>query len=254
MSYEEASLHGSPIHSHGVEPAIAARSEQLERVLLRLSMMATHEAFFLPRMCFTIPRLLYLLRTSPCSSSPGVAQLDEVIKGALTTLCNLKLDTESWDQASLPVRWGGVGVRSVVALAPSAFISSMRALGSTVPTIFPAGPSKRQIQPSMKPSPSGRHWGARPLLQARTVLSRGRGTMECKPRGLLLDCCSAPTSLIALASAAPASGSWLNARPCTNLGLRLGNEELCLALGLRLGAPLSRASLYLRGRGGVWRS
>ena len=28
-----------------------------------------------------------------------------------------------------------------------------------------------------------------------------------------------------LASVAPASGSWLNALPCTNLGLRLGNEE-----------------------------
>jgi len=44
-----------------------------------------------------------------------------------------------------------------------------------------------------------------------------------------------------LASVAPASGSWLNALPCTNLGLRLGNEELRIALGLRLGAPLVRA-------------
>ena len=54
-----------------------------------------------------------------------------------------------------------------------------------------------------------------------------------------------------LASVALASGSWLNALPCTNLGLRLGNEELRIALGLRLGAPLVRAHLYLRGRGGV---
>jgi hypothetical protein len=46
-------------------------------------------------MCFTIPRLLYLLRTSSCSSTPGVAQLDEVIKSILTTLYNLKLDTDS---------------------------------------------------------------------------------------------------------------------------------------------------------------
>ena len=44
-----------------------------------------------------------------------------------------------------------------------------------------------------------------------------------------------------LASVAPASGSWLNALPCTNLGLRLGNEELRIALGLRLGAPIVRA-------------
>ena len=93
-------------------------------------------------MCFTIPRLLYLLRTSSCSSTPGVAQLDEVIKSILTTLYNLKLDTDSWAQASLPVRRGGILARIVVALAPS-FISSMRASGSTVQTVLPAGPSKR---------------------------------------------------------------------------------------------------------------
>ena len=55
---EEASLLGSPVHSHGVEPALAARSEQLERVLPRLGMMAGHETFFLLRTCFACPRLL----------------------------------------------------------------------------------------------------------------------------------------------------------------------------------------------------
>ena len=43
-----------------------------------------------------------------------------------------------------------------------------------------------------------------------------------------------------LVSVAPASGSWLNALPCEKLGLRLGNEKLRIALGLRLGAPLVR--------------
>ena len=44
-----------------------------------------------------------------------------------------------------------------------------------------------------------------------------------------------------LASLAPASGSWLQALPCSNLGLRLGNNELRIAIGLRLGASLVRA-------------
>ena len=99
-------------------------------------MKAAHKAFFFLRTCFTIP--LYLLCTSLCSSSPRAAQLDEVIKSALTSLCNLKLDTESWAQASLPVRCGGVGERSVVVLAPSALISSMHASGRIVQTILPA--------------------------------------------------------------------------------------------------------------------
>ena len=43
-----------------------------------------------------------------------------------------------------------------------------------------------------------------------------------------------------LASASPSSGSWLHALPCPNLGLRLGNDELRIAIGLRLGVPLVR--------------
>jgi hypothetical protein len=41
-----------------------------------------------------------------------------------------------------------------------------------------------------------------------------------------------------LASLAPGSGSWLQSLPCNNLGLRLANNELRIALGLRLGSPL----------------
>ena len=43
-----------------------------------------------------------------------------------------------------------------------------------------------------------------------------------------------------LASSAPSSGAWLHALPCANLGLRLGNDELRIAVGLRLGCPLVR--------------
>ena len=194
--------------------------------------------------------MVYLLRTSPCSSSPGVAQLDEVIKGALTTLCNLKLDAGSWAQASLPVRWGGVGVRRL-------WWSSRPRLSSPpctrqAPQCRPfsrPGPSKRRIQPLMRHSPSGRHWGVRTLLQARTVVSRGHGTMECAPRGLL-DCCSAPTSLIALACShrllLAQRASLHEPRPTPRQ--RGIAHSAWAALGC---ASRARASLYLRGRGGV---
>ena len=43
-----------------------------------------------------------------------------------------------------------------------------------------------------------------------------------------------------MASLTPGSGSWLQALPSNNLGLRLGNNELRIAVGLRIGAPLVR--------------
>ena len=46
---EEATLLGAPIHTSGVDLALAAKCSQLESVLPRLMKMAAHEAFFLLR-------------------------------------------------------------------------------------------------------------------------------------------------------------------------------------------------------------
>jgi len=43
-----------------------------------------------------------------------------------------------------------------------------------------------------------------------------------------------------LASTSPGSGAWLQALPSSNLGLRLANDEIRIAAGLRLGCPLVR--------------
>jgi len=39
-------------------------------------------------------------------------------------IIDVDLSDTSWSQANLPVRWGGVGVRSLHDLAPSAFLAS----------------------------------------------------------------------------------------------------------------------------------
>ena len=43
---------------------------------------------------------------------------------------------------------------------------------------------------------------------------------------------------VLLAARAPGSGCWLNALPSPSLGLRLGDRELSIAVGLRLGCPV----------------
>ena len=43
-----------------------------------------------------------------------------------------------------------------------------------------------------------------------------------------------------LAVQAKESGAWLNALPVPSLGLRLDDEVVCIAAGLRLGVPLCR--------------
>jgi len=46
------------------------------------------------------------------------------MRAALSTIANYNLDDAAWDQASLPVKEGGLGIRSVAVLAPSAFLAS----------------------------------------------------------------------------------------------------------------------------------
>ena len=240
---EEATLLGSPIDARGVDPALVAKREQLEGVIPRLKKMAAHEAFYLLRSCFAIPRLLYLLRSAPCFASSETSSLDEVIRNALISLGNLKLGAEAWAQASLSVRFGGVGVRSVQDLAPSAFLASMHASAAMVQTLLPAW-ALQAPDPTLDMALSC--WTARGGVIAPTGLDRltqrvwDEGVCAVKAAGLLERADTSNRARL-LASVAPGSGTWLQALPCANLGLRLGCEELRIALGLRLGAPLVRA-------------
>ena len=71
-----------------------------------------------------MPRLLYTLRTAPCMNSPILPLYDELLRSSLALLANVDLTQSAWEQASLPIRYGGLGIRSAVMLAPSAFLAS----------------------------------------------------------------------------------------------------------------------------------
>jgi len=86
--------------------------------------MPSHNSLYLLRNVLTAPRLMYLLRTAPCSGSPELPKFDAVLRESLSTTLNIDLSDDRWIQALLPVRWGGLGVHSVVSLAPSAYLAA----------------------------------------------------------------------------------------------------------------------------------
>ena len=64
---------------------------------------------------------------------------DEAIKEALTDILNLNSITESvWNQCTLPVKDGGLGIRSAEELALPAFLSSVRASIGTTGSLLPS--------------------------------------------------------------------------------------------------------------------
>ena len=61
---------------------------------------------------------------SPCSGHAALAKFDVLLKECVSTIANTDFTDIQWIQASLPVRNGGLGVRRVSSLAPSAFLAS----------------------------------------------------------------------------------------------------------------------------------
>jgi hypothetical protein len=61
-------------------------------------------------------------------------KFDKVLQESLQTILNTKLDESSWNQASLPVTFGGIGVRKP---QDAAFISSVYGARETVEKLLP---------------------------------------------------------------------------------------------------------------------
>ena len=96
----------------------------------RLKILTTHDAFFLLRNCFAIPKLLYILRTSPCFDSPLLFDFDAVLRDILRTVLNISLTDQVWQQATLPPSFGGLGIRLPSDISLPAYLSSVHACAS----------------------------------------------------------------------------------------------------------------------------
>ena len=90
-----------------------------------LEKVEPHTALFLLRNCFSIPKVLYYLRTSECFRENALLKnYDTLINRMLETITNVSMDQNSLSQARLPDNLGGLGIPSAVDLAPSAFLAS----------------------------------------------------------------------------------------------------------------------------------
>ena len=138
----DACLLGSPIGDiDSVSSSIA------EKIRLLGIMGERLQHLLLLRHSFAIPKLLYTLRTSPCFLSPNLALYDDRLRstvGAITNI-NFEPNTPAWTQASLPVKYGGLGFRSAVQLAPSAFMASAAASSDLARHILPSHLQSRPL-------------------------------------------------------------------------------------------------------------
>ena len=121
-------LLGAPLGRQAMSSVLGKKISELSSMGDRLSWISSHHALFLLTNCFTLPKLLYNLSTSPCFAHPLLQSFDDLQIYLLQSLLNIRLDDRASQQASLPVRFGGIGIIKATSIASSAYISSKLSL------------------------------------------------------------------------------------------------------------------------------
>ena len=124
----EVHLLGAPLSTGpGMDRILEKRCLELERMIGRLELLASQDALLILRTAFGSSRLMNVLRSSPCAEHQLLVKFDDLLRSGVSKVTNCAIDDIAWIQASLPINDGGLGIRSVVVLAPSAFLASAAA-------------------------------------------------------------------------------------------------------------------------------
>ena len=118
------------------------RLEQIATFSQSLQGLCSHHRLFLLKHCVGIPRLLYMIRSSPCFLTPeALRNIDASFRQFLTETLNVQLDDKAWRQATLPVKAGNLGIRRIEDLALPAYLLSSSAAEALILQIAPLPPS-----------------------------------------------------------------------------------------------------------------
>jgi hypothetical protein len=138
LTKNNLTLLGAPIFPEAIESILQPKLEKLILMANRLKEIDAHDALFLLRNCFSMPKLTYNLRTSPCFlKSEILNKYDSIIKESLQEILNVKLDEKAWDQSTLPIKLGGLGIKLASEVALPAYLSSVYSSKSVVKSLLP---------------------------------------------------------------------------------------------------------------------
>ena len=145
LTDETLTLLGAPIKEAAVGKVLKEKLEDLERMGERLKEIDAHDALFLLRNSFAIPKLMYFLRTSPVFKNQEIMSLyDNKLREILQSILNVQLEEDALVQSSLPVAMGGLGVHMASDLALPAFLASAHGTGPSMATLLPE--DKRDLE------------------------------------------------------------------------------------------------------------
>ena len=263
---EDLDILGSPIHQSSVRSCLHGKHEQLSAMSQKLSLIDSHPALFLLKNCFSLPKLVYTLRSAPCYLEGDILNLiDSTIRSCAETICNVRFDEIGWRQAKLPVKLGGIGLRSSSDIALPAYLASLASSRSVVQSVLSTTNEHDSVDMDGSAADASLFSSQ---SDSQSVLSHPY-EQDCADRydaavdawtqaGLSVPSevsiqsqwdhikCAADIEtlrpsldqhrLACLTSASqPHSGDWLNTLPSPSLGTLLDNDSLRVGIAIRLG-------------------
>ena len=243
FTVNDASLLGSPlVIGTAMDAILNKKLTELNRASSRLQLVSSHDALVLLKASCSAPKLMHQLRSSPCADHVILPIIDDTLRSCLVNITNVSINDEQWLQASLPIRAGGLGIRKVSAIASSAFLSSVSSTQLLQTDLLSrvTFEVKDHFYDRLLVNWSTTHHPVQPPVGnlASKQRSWDQPIVEKTQSSLLASQTTPYNRARLLATSAPHSGDWLHALPISSCGLRLDDEAIRVAVGLRLGSNL----------------
>ena len=198
------------------------------------------------RSCLALPKVAFILRTTPPSHiAEAIRAFDNSMRDALADLAGGPLPEWAWLKASLPSSRGGLGIRRASLHAHGSYISSLDQSRSLIARILRRDPRPSPHLPVALSALS--EVAARPewsSLEEVDVPLRQRPLSHCVDDAtydrLLTSAPDIRSRALAVSTALPHAGDWLNVTPSPTLGLHLQDREFRLCLDYWLGLSMTK--------------
>ncbi|CAK1589334.1 unnamed protein product [Parnassius mnemosyne] len=238
VNTESLYLLGAPLFFDSIKPVLKTKFDQFLNHVDKLYKLNPHIALTILKYCLLVPRFTYLLRSSPVWKCSDILQdIDNNLKIAIEKILNLTLNTTAWTQATLPIKFGGIGVRNLSSVALPAFLASVHSVSDLCNIIL-----NNKVDLCFA-TEAGQTWqtlcpGENIPLEVNQQKQWDIPLVQGVQKDLFHNFHSDQDKARLLAVSTKESSHWLHALPSSNLGTLLDRESLRIAVGIRLGAAI----------------
>ena len=241
ISRSDLTILGSPVFLEAVPSIADQKLLQLETLFKSLTLLNPHVSYFVLKNCLLIPKFSYFMRTTPLWLFPSfLSQSDNLIRLNLESILNIKLNQTSWTQATLPIKFGGLGIRRLEDICLPSFLASSYGVLDFIKLNFSSYGADIEI-PYLQEALT--NWftfshASSPPLQPHIQKNWDDIITTQIFEKLLTISPSLSDQARLLALQEKESGSWLHAIPSPNIGTLLDSTTFKLSIALRLGCEI----------------